>query len=710
MNSVENLIRKIKLTDFFSQRRPKKYDPHLFVNKFVDNSSWTPPDSFCSLPTQQTIALINENTDNTLRKYIKTGFSMSIKNARNLSTSEYQAISSLRDDANIIIRSADKGGSIVVMDTFLYNREVYRQLNDVKYYRRIDKTVSDLNILKINDIIYRIYDKGFISEKQCSYLLCDIKPRARNFYLLPKVHKEKSKWTHLRMPPGRPIVTCCGTEFDKIGKFIDHFLQPISTIGEAYTKDTYHFISRVRGQTVNSDCFLITADVTSLYTNMDINLTLEVVDRFFQLFPDEQRPSVELLELLNVILHGNDFCFENEWFLQVLGMAMGNPCAPSCANLFLKKMDDAAVHYYLPPLLFSRFLDDIFFVWNSSLDELKKFETYLNSLIPNINLTFTVSPVSVDFLDVTVFKTFENGTCTLQTRPYFKTTDTHQLLHKASFHPKHTFLSIIKSQFIRFKRLSSFKDDYNASCRILSSVLRTRGYSKRLLRSYQNEVWHTYNTSSTLIDTKPEILPMVITYDSVGLQSVRKWRHIISQNATFSSFKLISAYRIHKNLRSLLNRSHNLPLHNVHSPNPGCFRCTSPKCRSCLFMSESLSFFGSVNHRPFSITSRIGCKSSNVVYLITCKKCSMQYVGETGCPLNVRMLNHLSCIKLKKPSPIGLHFNLPDHHISHFSFIAIEQLDSSTTISVRRNRESFWQTILETRYPLGINNFNASFI
>jgi len=38
---------------------------------------------------------------------------------------------------------------------------------------------------------------------------------------------------------------------------------------------------------------------------------------------------------------------------------------------------------------------------------------------------------------------------------FFKPTDTHQLLHGSSYHPKHTTKGILKSQILRFKRISS---------------------------------------------------------------------------------------------------------------------------------------------------------------------------------------------------------------------------------------------------------------
>ena len=68
-----------------------------------------------------------------------------------------------------------------------------------------------------------------------------------------------------------------------------------------------------------------------------------------------------------------------------------------------------------------------------------------NKVCCNINET------SVDFLDVTIFQGsgFSNHNI-LDIKVHFKDPDIHELLHKKSFHPKHSFEGIFKSLLIRF--------------------------------------------------------------------------------------------------------------------------------------------------------------------------------------------------------------------------------------------------------------------
>ena len=76
----------------------------------------------------------------------------------------------------------------------------------------------------------------------------------------------------------------------------------------------------------------------------------------------------------------------------------------------------------------------------------------------------------------------------MDTKVFFKETDTHQLLHKTSFHPKHQFAGIIKSQLIRFKRICSSKHDFDFATSILFNAIKKRGYASRFLRRIKSEV------------------------------------------------------------------------------------------------------------------------------------------------------------------------------------------------------------------------------
>ena len=98
------------------------------------------------------------------------------------------------------------------------------------------------------------------------------------------------------------------------------------------------------------------------------------------------------------------------------------------------------------------------------------------------------------------------------------------------------------------------------------------------------------------------------------------------------------------------------------------------------------------------------CKSSDVIYLITCRRCGLQYVGETGRPLHMRVNGHRYDIVHQRPeeSLVAEHFNSGAHAESEMTVMVIE-LARSRDSCLRKIRESRWMRTLRTSSPSGMN-------
>ena len=461
----------------------------------------------------------------------------------------------------------------MVLDVALYKQEALRQLQNPQYYQLLPVPLYPETAQEITAVVYRMRNQGYISKKQLAYLTPNQSTmRSRYFYLLPKIHKARSSWPHPDMPAGRPIVSDCETESSRICEFIDYYLQPLSTLHPSYLKDTYHFISKIRDTPIDPSWLLISADVESLYTNMKIDIILSTITEIFNEFPDPSRPDSCILELLALTLKNNDFEFDGNFYLQVCGIAMGRRYAPSAANIYLRKFDYQAMNgFYIKPLLYSRFLDDIFGIWPGTRAQLSEYQSFLNTLIPGIKVTFTVRDEIIEFLDTEVYKYHSpEGDCLLKTKVYFKPTDTHQLLHRRSFHPHHTFTGIVKSQFIRFKRISSSTADFQQACSTLIKTLRTRGYTTSLLTRLKKHVWHNYEGKPSAVknsqdeEKQSEIIPVVTYYDNFHSRLNRRWAGLIRSNPVFSETRVLSAYKRHKNLKDFLVKGRFGPPTNLH--------------------------------------------------------------------------------------------------------------------------------------------------
>ena len=112
----------------------------------------------------------------------------------------------------------------------------------------------------------------------------------------------------------------------------------------------------------------------------------------------------------------------------------------------------------LQPLLWLRFIDDIFFIWIHGKEELKKFIEKFNNFTPNLRFTYESSEKIISFVDLTIAVLDRK----LETTLYIKSTDRHQYLHYVSSHPEHTKRSVVFNQTLRISRLCSEENDFKS--------------------------------------------------------------------------------------------------------------------------------------------------------------------------------------------------------------------------------------------------------
>jgi len=92
-------------------------------------------------------------------------------------------------------------------------------------------------------------------------------------------------------------------------------------------------------------------------------------------------------------------------FLFKSGTTMGTKCAPSYAILLMNeiKMQYLATRK-LKPLVWWRYIDDIFIVWPHSRKEASSFTDALNSIHDTIKFTIDVHKTTANFLETTINK------------------------------------------------------------------------------------------------------------------------------------------------------------------------------------------------------------------------------------------------------------------------------------------------------------------
>ena len=155
---------------------------------------------------------------------------------------------------------------------------------------------------------------------------------------------------------------------------------------------------------------LVSYDVTSLFTNIPIDETIDLIINSIYLNIDtfHDLPKNIFKNLLKSVCKQSYFFFNNKIYLQTDGVSMGSPIGPLMANFFMNFLEVNFLQncpLEFKPLFYRRYVDDTFTLFNS-IEEANKFLEYINQQHPNIKFTIeSENNKKLPFLDTLLSKT-----------------------------------------------------------------------------------------------------------------------------------------------------------------------------------------------------------------------------------------------------------------------------------------------------------------
>ena len=160
--------------------------------------------------------------------------------------------------------------------------------------------------------------------------------------------------------------------------------------------------------------------------------------------------------------------------------------------------------------------------------------------------------------------------------------------------------------------------------------------------------------------------------------------------------------------------------HRRRDVSPISTKCNNFKCELCKEYKEDDYLKSSISGKTYRIRSnvKVSCKSENLIYLVTCKACQVQYVGQTGQALSKRFSGHRSKIKNCDSGSNNMifskHFSEGDCKGKEYEVQVVEKLNGNGRLMngkidendrrYREKREEFWIKELKTVFPYGLNN------
>ena len=156
---------------------------------------------------------------------------------------------------------------------------------------------------------------------------------------------------------------------------------------------------------------------------------------------------------------------------------MGTKMAVAFANIFMAKVKTEILNQSaLKPLVWKRYIDDIFSLWTLNREEIMQFIEQANKHHPTIKFTAGISYRETTFLVASIYKgeRFRSNSV-LDVRTHFKPTETFLYTHLSSCHPLGIKKGFIKGEALRLLRTKSSKNIFEEKIQNFKTRLWERG-------------------------------------------------------------------------------------------------------------------------------------------------------------------------------------------------------------------------------------------
>ena len=515
-------------------------------------------------------------------------------------------ISNLAKKEEICFLKQDKGKGIVIMDKSKYIAKCEEFLNGERFIN-IETDPTARFETKVQNLLLSMKDKF---DTRTYYKLYPSGSRPGLFYGTAKMHKLPEDSKNVDNLPVRPIVSSIGTATYETSKYLANLLAPLAK--SKYTVDSSkEFISRIRDKTINEEFELVSFDVISLFTNVPLDYTINVIlDKVY----DQNRIKTklkreEMRALLNICTKEMHFSLNNKIYKQTDGVCMGNPLGPVIANIFMVELESKIVPTIsdiMPEWI--RYVDDtLTFVKRG---ELNKVLTELNNFHEDIKFTHeTENKKSISFLDVKLTRV-DNGT--LRTCVYRKETSSNIYIGWNSFAPRTWKIGTLHGLIQRAFTICSETEEREKEIRFLKKIFsEVNGYPLKVI---DNTIQKVRRKNEGTQDN----VHVVETTEDDGVREEEK--EVI--------------HRPHMSLPYGGDKGNNLVKKFKHSLHKMLPKNVKPE----------ISVKGKKLYSYFPIKDKVADKhTKDYIYKYKCKsykKCKSDYVGETGRRKEKRIKEH----------------------------------------------------------------------
>jgi len=321
--TVKNLVRSVRTQAYLTENNKttnSTYIPQLYVK----NPNWTPPLASGTIEHKlfEFAALLDEKIKN-----------HSTKKRYNTTFQQYKSLRQLKNNPDFIILNTDKNLGPAIMNRHDYITRVLKEHLLTNAYQPLLKNHALIKMKQNKQNVRALLNenKGALSTAEVKYFRRSFKSHHQvpMFYAMPKVHK--TPYTT------RPIVSCIGSFNAILSTWLDFRMKQLIPFVPLYLPNSEALLAALETlPNLPQNAKIFTADAVSMYTNIDTQTGINAFEKWFSCYSHELPPDFPcqlFLQVLEFVMNQNIFQFDDTFWLQTQGTAMGTPAACMYATI-----------------------------------------------------------------------------------------------------------------------------------------------------------------------------------------------------------------------------------------------------------------------------------------------------------------------------------------------------------------------------------------
>jgi hypothetical protein len=292
---------------------------------------------------------------------------------------EYKTVQSilrlLRQRSDVIISRVDKNKVLYIGNAATMVAKAHEYMSKTAAYQEITTGQSPLadNLRAVQTLLDYIVKTQGLTEKQSRTLRPKLdKLELAHYHGLPKTHKVNGfssiSYTSKKLNfllrllhflkvgiPLRSIIACIHAPGTLISKFLNHLLAPIylQVARETTFINDIDVVRQLENYVINgslkSTTKFITADVKDLYTMIPRDGTIHALIRFLEKYSYHGKIGTlnidHILKMARLILDTNYFVYNNKYYRQIRGGAMGSAFTQVLANIYMLEWEQDLIKH-----------------------------------------------------------------------------------------------------------------------------------------------------------------------------------------------------------------------------------------------------------------------------------------------------------------------------------------------------------------------------